>query len=694
MYNVIIIIYFFKFSDIVFPVFSDIMALMKADSEKERINKLVEDIKRYQKSYYQGEGEISDAEFDALWDELKRLDPQNPILQKVGSDLSDEKEEGEGFEKAEHLIPMGSQEKAADPEEFLSWAEKHQYPEYLVEYKLDGASLELQYQSGIFTRAVTRGDGHIGDDITRNVRKMKGVVNYLPSPFTGGVRGEVIMSHKVHDSLFSDKANCRNAANGLMKRKNGEGSEHLEVICYDALFTETMGLPYPFDNEEEKMKWLSSAGFNTVPVEFCKSPQDVIEYRAKVMELRPSLDYDIDGLVIKNREIDLEDARRNRPDKQIAFKFSLEEAVSTVRRVIWNENGVTYTPIAEFDTVELAGTRVSRASLANPDTIKSLGLKIGSHVVVTKRGEIIPKIEYVIHAQGEEKNENYGDLPLFADNKATSLQDVEIPQSCSCCGWKLQNDGSRLYCPNPDCPKRIHHQLEKWISVIDIRDFGSTLIKNMFDSGELKSISDIYSLTEEKLTPYFLNDDSLEKDKVSLGARKVLASIEKSRTMTLSKFIAGLDIEGIGETMIDKLIDAGFDTLDKLLSATEEDIASVYMFAEITARTLVSGLKENESEIRKLIDGNIIKLTQSASASGILAGKSFCFTGELYTMKRSEAEAKVKALGGSAKSSVVKDLSYLVTNDTSSGSSKNKKAAQLGIPVIDEKTFLELISSN
>jgi len=659
---------------------------MKDDTKKAYIDELAEKIKKYQKSYYQGEGEISDAEFDSLWDELKQLDPENPVLQKVGSDLSDESAEGGIFDKSEHIIPMGSQEKAADPVQFLAWAEKHRYPEYLVEYKLDGASLELQYESGIFTKAVTRGDGRIGDDITRNVRKMKGIVNYLPAPFTGGVRGEVIMSHLVHKTLFSDKANCRNAANGLMKRKNGEGSEHLEVICYDAFFTNTMGLPYPFDDEKEKMDWLVSAGFNTVPVEFCKTPDDVIDYRAKVMEIRPSLDYDIDGLVIKNREIDLEDARRNRPDKQIAFKFSLEEAVSTVRNVIWNENGVTYTPIAEFDTVELAGTKVSRASLANPDTIKNLGLKIGSKVVVTKRGEIIPKIEYVIH-EDDEQDCSLGEL--FSD---ISLRDVAMPEKCSTCGTPLKNEGSRLYCPNPACPKRLHHQLEKWISVIDIRDFGSTLIKNLFDSGELKSISDIYSLTEERLTRYFLNDDSIEKEKVSLGARKVLASIEKSRKMTLAQFIAGLDIEGIGETMIEKLIDAGYDTIEKLLAASEEDIASVYMFAEITAKTLVEGLKENEVEIKKLIDEKIIEIELHSAGQGLLAGKSFCFTGELYTMKRSEAEAKVKALGGSAKSSVVKDLSYLVTNDTTSGSSKNKKAAQLGIPVINEETFLSMIN--
>lgn len=641
------------------------------DARAVYIDALAEKIRKYQKSYYQGEGEISDAEFDKLWDELKSLDPDNEVLKKVGSDLSDESASGGVFEKARHVMPMGSQEKAADPEAFKEWALKHPYDEYLVEYKLDGASLELQYENGIFTKAVTRGDGTTGDDITRNVRKMKGLVNYLPGMFTGGVRGEVLMSHKVHETLFADKANCRNAANGLMKRKDGEGSEHLEIICYDALAVGGLGLPSPFADEKGKMAWLKQCGFNTVPVEICKSADEVIEYRAKIMEKRPSIEVDIDGLVIKNNAIDQEDAARNRPDKQIAFKFSLEEAVTVVREVEWNENGATYTPVAVFDTVELAGTKVSRASLANPNTIRDLGLAVGSHVVVVKRGEIIPKIEAVV------------------SGFASELGSVPLPSKCNTCGTELINAGSRLYCPNKACSKRIKHQIEKWISVIDIRDFGKTLIDNLFECGDIHSISDIYSLTEEQLTKHFLSETSAQE--VSLGAKKVLASIQKSRSMPLVQFIAGFDIEGIGETMVEKLVEAGFDTLDKLLAATREDIASVYQFAEITADTLVTGLEENGDEMRKLVDNGIISVTIPDLKNGRLAGKSFCFTGELYTMKRSEAEAKVKALGGSAKSSVVKGLSYLVTNDVASGSAKNKKAAELGIPVIDEQAFLALL---
>ena len=634
--------------------------------ESQRISELESLITRYQKSYYDGEGEISDAEFDKLWDELKALDPENPILHKVGADSGN-------FQKIHHVMPMGSQEKAANPEQFLAWAEKHKYDEYLVEYKLDGASLELQYENGYLKRAVTRGDGTIGDDITVNARKMGGVnaaiyKDGLLVPFTGGIRGEVIMTHEVHKTHFPDKANCRNAANGLMKRKDGKGSEFLKLIVYDALSTD--GKSY-FNYEEEKIRWLMDCGFNVVKLVICKNPERVIAYRAKVMEERASLEYDIDGLVIKERTINLADASRDRPDRQIAFKFSLEEAVTTLREVEWSVSGGTYTPVAIFDEVELNGTRVQRASLANPDTLRKLGVAIGSHVVVVKRGEIIPKIESVVEEKGLE-------------TKA-----IEFPQVCEVCGTKLVDEGSRLFCPNKNCSKRVLHQLLKYQQVVDIRDLGETLITSLFNDGRLKSISDIYSLQIEELVPYFLNEESMEADKKSLGAEKVYNSIQNHRRMRLATFVGAFDIEGVGETSAEKLIASGFDTLEKLLAASEDQIASVYGFAEIMAHIIVEGLAENAAEMRSLVSSGVIELEEVDG--GLLAGKSFCFTGELVTMKRADAEQLVKKNGGNIKSSVTKDLSYLVTNDTASGSSKNVKAAKLGIPVIDEKQFLELL---
>lgn len=634
--------------------------------ESSRINELVSLIKRYQTSYYNGEGEISDAEFDALWDELKNLDPENEILKKIGTDSGN-------FAKLRHVMPMGSQEKAANPEQFLGWASKHVYDEYFVEFKLDGASLELQYEHGKLVHAVTRGDGTIGDDITVNAKKMNGVAAALFDlagnliDYSGGIRGEVIMTHDVHKEKFSDKANCRNAANGLMKRKDGEGCEYLKLIVYDAF---SPSGNQPFNDEESKVNWLKSCGFNTVPLKICKSPQEVIEYRSHIMDIRNQLEYDIDGLVIKERQINFQDASRARPDRQIAFKFSLEEAVTILRSVDWSVNGGTYTPVAVFDEVELNGTKVQRASLANPDTMKALGVKIGCKVVVVKRGEIIPKIESVIHED------------------ALCESPVVFPDKCECCGSKLIDNGSRLYCPNKKCSKRILHQLLKWVQVADIRDLGETLVTQLFEKGKVQSISDLYKLSAEDLTPFFLNEESLAAEKKSLGAEKVAASIQNHRKMSLAVFVAGFDIEGIGETTVEKLVAAGFNTLNALLNMTVEQASAVYGFAEILAKTAVDGLNENALEMRFLAE-NFVEIVQDSA--GKLVGKSFCFTGELHSMKRNDAEALVKANGGTCKSSVTKDLSYLVTNDVSSGSSKNQKAVKFGIPVINEEQFIKML---
>ena len=392
------------------------------------------------------------------------------------------------------------------------------------------------------------------------------------------------------------------------------------------------------------------------------------------MENRKSLDYDIDGLVIKERKINLEDARRTRPDHQIAFKFSLEEAVSTLRKVEWSISGGTYTPVAVFDEVELNGTKVQRASLANPDTMRKLNVKIGSHVVVVKRGEIIPKIESVVLQENEK------------------LAEIEYPCICEVCGTKLLDEGSRLFCPNKKCSKRVLHQLLKFQQTVDIRDLGETLITQLFNDKKLQSITDIYSLTVQDLIPYFLNEESREAEKISLGAQKVYNSIQNHKKMKLSTFLAGFDIEGFGETMAQKLIDAGFNSLEKLLISTVEEIASVYGFAQTMAKIVVEGLNENSQEMKNLVNNKIIEII--SSEEGTLNGKSFCFTGELHSMNRNDAQNLVKQNGGTIKSSVTKDLSYLVTNDKDSGSSKNQKAVKFGIPIIDEETFLQMIKQN
>jgi DNA ligase (NAD+) len=662
------------------------------ESGKERIHALERLIRQYQASYYNGEAEISDAEFDLLWDELTSLAPESEVLKKVGTGP-----DVDGFPKARHLIPMGSQDKASNPQEFLEWAvkmgmETQKTPDaaskntgkskkddslltdenngltktFIVQYKLDGASLELQYEKGKLLRAVTRGDGIIGDEITANARRMTGTVEKFDLPFTGGVRGEVIMTHDVWQNKYPSKANCRNAANGLMRRKDGQGCEDLTLIVYDAACTDDDRF---FKDELEKLKWLQKRGFKITETKTFINAQDIIEYRNETAAKREKLPLDIDGLVVKDIETDMSDLRKARPEKQIAFKFELETAFSVLREVLWSESGATYTPIGVVDPVRLAGTTVKRANLNNPDMIRAMGLKIGSTVSVVKRGEIIPKIE--------------GLAPVSMNEEE---KEIVFPEKCGVCGTELVDVGTRLYCPNPACPKRLLHRLEKWVSVLDIRELGVKLINQLFEKERVRRIHELYTLKAEELAEY----DRMGE----LSAAKVIRHIQTKRELSLAAFVAGFDFEGIAETTMEKTAAAGFDTLEKLRAAAIADLASVYGLGEITAAVIVEGLKECAEEMDAVLKTGVISIAPPPSEeTQPLRGLSFCFTGELSSMKRGEAEEKIKALGAQSKSSVVKGLSYLVTNDPSSGSSKNKKARELGVPVIDEEEFLALISN-
>jgi DNA ligase (NAD+) len=566
---------------------------------------------------------------------------------------------------------MGSQEKAANREEFLSWDAKIP-PPYVVQFKLDGASLELQYEKGVLKKAVTRGDGTVGDDITRNARRMAGVVPELDVPFSGGVRGEVVMTHGVWQEKYRDKANCRNAANGLMRRKDGLGCEDLALIAYDA---SALGDDGFFRDEMEKIAWLKGRGFSAAETGEFETPEAVKDYRLRVADRRKSLAVDIDGLVVKDKATDMADLRRARPERQIAFKFELEAAVSILREVEWSESGATYTPIGIVDPVRLAGTTVRRANLNNPDMIRALGLKIGSPVLVVKRGEIIPKIEGLAPQEPGRA----------AAIKPEGLRDIEFPQKCGACGAGLEDGGTRLFCPNADCPKRLLHRIEKWVSVLDIRELGEKLIRQLFDRGRVRRLPDLYSLTAEELAEY----DRMGE----LSAAKVARHIRTPRRLSLAAFVAGFDFEGVGETIMEKVSAAGFNTLEKLRAASTADLADVYGLGEITARTITEGLAETAAEMDGVLAGGVITIAPPPPEDARpLRGYSFCFTGELASMKRSEAEERVKALGGAAKSSVVKGLSFLVTNDPESGSGKNAKARSLGVPILGEGDFLALLA--
>lgn len=629
---------------------------MDERQKEERIKYLVEEIQRHRYLYYNKQPEISDAKYDALEDELRELDPEHPILFKIGADAS------ELFTKREHIIPMTSQDKVTNPAEFTKWARKRNYKAFLIQFKLDGISIELQYEDGIFQHAVTRGDGTIGDDVSANVIKMKGFLPKLRNNFTGAVRAEILMLHDVYDSKYSDKQNCRNAAGGIVRRKDGIGSGDLDLIFYDAIsITDEVS----FDNEIQKLKWLKEQGFPTIPTKTVETAQEVIDKREDVMNnVRNTLEYDIDGLVIKGKVIDIEDMKRARPMKQIAFKFQAEEIETVLLDVEWSISGPNYTPVAIVEPVRLMGTTVQRASLANPNLIQDLKLKIGSEVFISKRGDIIPKIERVITTPADAK-------------------EIPIPTVCEVCNTKLTNEGTRLYCPNDDCPKWAYYRIVKWISKLGVKHFSEKLmLQPLFESGKIQRIADLYSLRVSDLTRL---EGVQEK-----SAQKALDNLFVVKEIPLSRFIGGFAIENIGEDLTQRVVDAGFDSLDKIKDSSVYQISQVDGFAEISAEQLLNGVNKLYPEMQDVLNTNKIKIKGVKKMGGKLEGMTFCFTGKLETMKRAEAEQLVKDHGGQAKSGVVANLSYLVTNSTEP-TAKYLKAQDQGTAIITEDEFLKMI---
>jgi len=630
--------------------------LERQKPNQERINHLVEEIKRHRYLYYNEQPEISDIKYDTLEDELRELDPENPILFKIGVDSS------ELFTKREHIIPMTSQDKVTNPQEFLKWARKRNFKTFIVQFKLDGISIELQYEDGIFQYALTRGDGKIGDDVSANVINMKGFISKLKANFTGATRAEVLLFREVFERKYNDKQNCRNAASGLVRRKDGIGSGDLNLVFYDAISIRDDVL---FQSEIQKLKWLKDERFPTTLTKTVSSAQEVIDIREDVMRnKRDTLEYDIDGLVIKGKVIDLEDMKRAKPMKQIAFKFQAEEIETTLLDVEWSISGQNYTPIAIVEPVRLMGTTVSRASLANPNLIEDLKLKIGSEVFISKRGDIIPKIERIIKTPSDAK-------------------EIPIPTICEVCNTKLINEGTRLYCPNEACPKRAYHRLVKWINKLNVKHFSEKLmLKPLFDTGKVKTIADLYNLKVPQLTQF--------EGVKETSAKKALGNLFAVKNAPLARFIGGFDIENIGEDLTQRVVDAGFDTLEKIKDASIYQLSQVDGFAELTAQYLIEGVNKLYPQMKDVLHTNKITIEEVKATGGKLEGITFCFTGKLETMKRAEAEQLVKDLGGQAKSGVVTNLSYLVTN-SDEPTAKYVKAQGQETKIITEEEFLKII---
>jgi DNA ligase (NAD+) len=658
------------------------------------IKELESFLSEHSKLYYAGKAEITDEEWDQSYYRLRELDPENPHLKKIGNALY------ENFPKAKHIMFMHSQAKAKDLAEFERWLSR--LPEsvsdtFVVQGKMDGLSMELQYVDGELKKAVSQGES-AGFNIIENVKKMHGVPPMLDSGsgYSRGrfcVRGEMIIPTKLFPKYRAQGMNnLRGAAIGLSK-KAGKHLKDIHFVAYDLFAPD---LPPKAKEERKSVKThsgiaevLDELGFEVPGLNVVLDEEEVLKKVKKIYAKgseKNGCGYEIDGLVIKCDRVDLEDAKREYPKFQIALKFPSETATSVVRDVVWQQSGVIYTPVIIFDEVIIKNTKITRASGCNPGILEELDLRKGSTILVSKRKDVIPKVEKCLEK---------GDGRAF-----------KTPKECYSCETQLKkrigDDGrvTQLGCPNKDCPGAFRHQVKKWLKVTEVKFCGKEILKAI--TNEIEVISDLLKMKPKTLAKMEMESGRVVGQKM---AEKICESIRvSSQDLPLEKFIAGFDISTIGVRVVKFVVDSGLNTFEKIVEADEEDFSRVNGVGPERARLLVKGIEFNLEEMNNLLDSGLVTIAKpvrkrsgsvSASASGkggakSIAGKSVCFTGALtkprpYFARLSEEHGLVVKAGVSGA------LDYLVTPDADSGSAKNAKAQALGVKVIDEETFLAML---
>ncbi len=638
-----------------------------------RIAELGALLKQYKDAYYNGQPLVSDAAYDQLEDELRALDPGHAVLASIGAPVpAKAKPRAAGaqvseWEKAQHKIPMGSLNKAVDEGEFQAWVnrcEEHAARDKLpgvqgdlfVTEKLDGISLEVIYEQGVLTEAITRGDGQIGERITVNVARMKGVLPRLREPLNVSVRGEIILKLSDMKRSFPNASNARNMASGTAKRFDGNGCEHLTVLFYDLEGEDAI-------DEVHKFERLQQLGFETPNLYHTDAPGVVRLYREYAASKRAALDYEIDGLVIRCNPVRTQallGELAERPRAAVALKFASQTKVTRLKRIVWDTgDSGRVTPIAEFELVWIGGAHLERASLHNISNVKALGISEGDEILVSRRNDVIPQVEEVVVKHGPP---------------------VVIPTTCGVCQSKLVSEGEFISCRNTDCRAIVEGRLKNWVEAQDVHDFGAHIIGELVRAKLAREPSDLYKLRVE--------DVARLEHMGEISATKVLNNLRAKLPLSLPLFLASLGIEHFALLTAKLIVGHGLDTLDKVRQATEAQIAAIPGLGPSKARVVVEGMKARSAEIDRLLAVGVVPV--APSHGGPLAGLSFCFTGAL-SRPRKELEALVEKHGGNLLSGVTKDLKYLIMSDPNSGSSKAEKAKKYGTKCLDEAAFFKLV---
>lgn len=608
--------------------------------------------------YVEHSPKVTDEVYDAWKDELRELKVESPVLRTVGASPVSE------WKKVSHGFSMGSLDKVNTPEELSGWfAGVGDSSDHLfVTEKLDGISLHVRYVKGVFSQAITRGDGQIGEDITANVSRMRGIPEKLPEKFSGSLRGEVILFKSDLAKHFPDKVSTRNTAGGVSKRYDGQGCEHLRVLFYQVADGKD------FATEDAQFRWLSSVGLMTpnwflTSMTATKSPRDIwLGYQDS---LRSELDYEIDGLVVRlnnlPKQISLGE-KDGRPKGATAFKFAPTTREAQLERIDWQVGGTgRITPVAIFSPVRLVGAEVTNASLYNLKYIQDLRLDVGATILIARANDVIPRVLSV--------------------RKETGTI-AQAPSTCPVCMAHVTQDGEYLVCSNVEgCSAQSVGRIKRYVRELDIKEWGEVLIEKLVESDLVKRVPDLYRLTVEQLAGV---ERMGEK-----SAQNVLRTLWARNPIPLENLLGALSIPLCGSSTIRLAMDAGLDTLEALRGASVEHLASIHGFGPVKAQALVRWLSEHGDVVDELIT---VGVKVKARIRGVLTGKSFCFTGASET-PRSELEELAKAAGAEVKGSVTKKLTYLVMTDPSSTTTKAQAAQKNGTTCISEEDFLKMVGA-
>ncbi|MGE5438542.1 MAG: NAD-dependent DNA ligase LigA [Bacteroidota bacterium] len=665
---------------------------------QKRIEELIELIREHDYKYYVlAEPSISDYDYDMLVKELQSLEEENPELispdsptQRVGRDLTRE------FKPVTHIVPMLSLANTYSEKELLDFDRrvreglpKGESVEYVVEMKIDGVSVSLRYEKGVLITAATRGDGTIGEEITANAKTIKSVPLRLKREFVTDhrldnieVRGEIYIEIEHFRKLNREReergeklfANPRNLAAGTIKLQDPKlvASRPLSIFVYYLLNPQN-----GFETHAENLKLLQKLGFKVnKEYKLCRNIDEVLSFCRHLEEIRNTLTYEIDGAVIKVNSL-----RQQRilgtiaksPRWAVAFKFKARQAVTKLSRIVWQVGRTgTLTPVADLEPVFLSGSTISRATLHNADEIKRKDIREGDSVIIEKGGDVIPKVVAVVLSE-----------------RPASSKEPEVPSVCPVCGSLLfKPEGEvAIYCENHQCPAQIKGRIEHFSSrgAMDIEGLGESLVDLFVELGFLNTYADIYKLKDRR-------SELIQIER--LGEKSVdnlLKSIEKSKQQPFSKVLFALGVRYVGAGAARKLAEH-FRSIDDLMNASEEEIESVYeigpsisksvrkFFSDAKNRQIVESLKE---------EGLNFKAEGKLQALSAVENKTFVLTGTLYRFTREEASDKIIAAGGKVASSVSKKTDFVLAGENAG--SKLAKAEQLGVRIINEDEFLDLL---